>query len=170
MVEVIVQDSVKWTEIVTVAFVMASFVLLVAAGIFAGLQVGETRRTREAQLMMELTNRWDNDDLLEARRLAALYESNPESLTKVMQTDREERYQLERVPNFFEDLGVLVSEKSLAPRLVAKLMAGSVERYWALYSPYIVEQQDERKSEYRWFRDLQEKVAEAAKKLEETQK
>jgi hypothetical protein len=56
----------------------------VAAAVFGAQQVREARRTRQAQMAAEFFRRWNEDSLVEARRLIARF-TTPEELASAFQ-------------------------------------------------------------------------------------
>ena len=117
----------------------------VAAAIAAHLALGqldETRRDRHVQVIADLGRRWDDAQLAAARRKQLEYLSVPLS-RKVEQwladpdTDSETMLLLLRVPNFFEDLAVMVESGSLDLRLVSKVFRTIAFRQWQYWEPSI---------------------------------
>ena len=73
--------AVDWSEVTAIATSILAVGLLggIGAAIFAAQQVREARTSREAQMAAEFFRRWDEDALVEARRLVAQFKS-PEEL------------------------------------------------------------------------------------------
>jgi hypothetical protein len=117
----------------------------VAAAVAAHLALGqldETRRDRHVQVIADLGRRWDGPELAAARRKQLEYLSVPLS-RKVEQwlghpdTDSEAMLLLLRVPNFFEDLAVMVESGSLDLRLVGKVFKSIAVMHWRYWEPSI---------------------------------
>ena len=117
----------------------------VAAAVAAHLALGqldETRRDRHVQVIADLGRRWDDAQLAAARKKQLGYPSVPLS-RKVEQwlahpdTDSEAMLLLLRVPNFFEDLAVMVESGSLDLRLVGKVFKGIALAHWQYWEPSI---------------------------------
>ncbi|HEX3254630.1 MAG TPA: DUF4760 domain-containing protein [Gaiellaceae bacterium] len=117
----------------------------VAGAIAAYLALGqleETRRDRHVQVIADLGRRWDDAQLAAARKKQLAYASVPLS-AKVEQwlrhpdTDSEAMLLLLRVPNFFEDLAVMVESGSLDLRLVSKAFKSPALRQWQYWEPSI---------------------------------
>ena len=73
--------AVDWGEVTAIATSILAIGLLGAFGaaVFAAQQVREARRTREAQMAAEFFRRWNEDALVEARRMVGRFDS-PEEL------------------------------------------------------------------------------------------
>jgi len=117
----------------------------VAAAIAAHLALGqldETRRDRHVQVIADLGRRWDEPELAAARRKQLEYLSVPLS-RKVEQwlahpdTDSEAMLLLLRVPNFFEDLAVMVESGSLDLSLVGKVFRSIALAQWRYWEPSV---------------------------------
>src|SRR5438105_3547251 len=75
--------TVRWTDIATALATIATFVVLLGSGIFASLQLLETRKTRAANLLADLFRRWDEPLLRTARK--SMNSRSPEQIRDVMQ-------------------------------------------------------------------------------------
>ena len=73
--------AVDWTEVTAIATAVLALGLVGALGaaVFAAQQVREARISREALMAAEFFRRWNDDALVEARRMFARY-SSPEEL------------------------------------------------------------------------------------------
>jgi len=82
----------------------------VAAAVFGAQQVREARRTRQAQMAAEFFRRWNEEPLIEARRLTARF-ATPEELAsafgRYLSENAPEAYVLYRELDFFEQLAAL---------------------------------------------------------------
>jgi len=131
----------NWAEQLTaVATAIGAIGLLggIGAAIFAGRQVSEARKSRDAMMAAEFFRRWNEDALVETRRLVARF-STREELSVAFQgyvtAGAAEAYVLYRELDFFEQLGALVHRGAFDIEL-AKLLVGKivVER-WDLWQP-----------------------------------
>jgi hypothetical protein len=76
-------------------------------------QVREARLTRHAQTLLDLSRRWDEPDMVEARKAVASYATSGDlraAIDRFHRTNDDRYYVLMRVPNFLEDLAVLVDQ------------------------------------------------------------
>ena len=103
----------NWAEQVTaISTAIGSIGLLSTLGlaIFAGLQVREAQHARHAQLAADFLRRWDEDALVETRRLVAQYANGDELATAFhgfLASNSVSAYVLLRELDFFEQLGAL---------------------------------------------------------------
>jgi len=156
-------NIVTWPDIVIAVAAALTFIILLAAVIIAKREIGCIDRTREAELLVGLSRRWNEEQLTESRKAARNYKSSAE-LKEAVQKHREnndkEYYDLVRLPDFFEALGVLVNSSCLSMQLTKDLFGTVIKFYYNLYSPtiqYLREIHDDRNI-YTWFDDLAEKL------------
>jgi hypothetical protein len=73
--------AVDWGEVTAIATSLLAIGLLggIGAAVFAAQQVREARRSREAQMAAEFFRRWNEDALVETRRMVRQFKS-PEEL------------------------------------------------------------------------------------------
>jgi Domain of unknown function (DUF4760) len=110
--------------------------------IFTGIQIKETRRDRHIQVLSDFGRRWDEADLREARQLRTKYGSSKDVAALVEPwLNREEAgadlAQLLVIPNYFEDLALMVECGKLRPQLVAKAMRSVTLDEWDFWEPAI---------------------------------
>jgi hypothetical protein len=110
------------------------------AAVFAAQQVGEARRTREAQIAAEFFRRWNEDALVEARRIVGRYKS-PEELREAfagyVAADAPETYVLYRELDYFEQLAALESRGALDLELIKLLLGPTLIERWEMWRPAI---------------------------------
>ena len=70
--------TIAWTDIVTAVAAGLTVLILLAAAFYARNQIKCTERTREAQLLTDLSRRWNEEQLTEARKAARNYKSADE--------------------------------------------------------------------------------------------
>lgn len=82
----------------------------IAAAVFGAQQVREARRTRQAQMAAEFFRRWNEDSLVESRRLIAQF-ATPDELAdafrRYVDQNAPEAYVLYRELDYFEQLAAL---------------------------------------------------------------
>ena len=133
----------NWAEEVTAIFTaIGSIGLLSTLGlaIFAGLQVKESQRARHAQVAAEFLRRWDEDDLVETRRLVAQYETPQalaEAFVEYIRTNSRSAYVLYRELDYFEQLGALEKVGAFHFELVVVLLGQRLVDRWNLWKPSI---------------------------------
>ena len=125
-----------WTDIVVAVVSSLTFLVLLGAIILAWREVNCIDRTREAELLADLSRRWNEKQLTESRRIARNYKNSTElkeALQKLRENNDEEYYALVRLPDFFEALGVLVSSGCLSKKNVIDLFGTVIKHYYNLY-------------------------------------
>ncbi len=154
---------VTWPDVVIAITAALTFIILLVAAIIAKRELNCIDRTREAELLTELSRRWNEEQLTESRKAARKYKSGAE-LKEAVQIARgnndEEYYKLVRLPDFFEALGVLVNRSCLSKELTKDLFGTVVKHYYEIYGPtiwYLREIHND-KNIYTWFDDLAEKL------------
>jgi len=99
----------------------------------------QSLETRQAQLFMQIYNRWSGQDFQDAWQLWNSFEFN--SLEQGIEVFRMARARRARgiLSAFFEGIGVLVKEELIDIRLVAELISVPIEVFWDKISPIIDE-------------------------------
>jgi len=133
----------NWAEEVTAIFTaIGSIGLLSTLGlaIFAGQQVRESQRARHAQVAAEFLRRWDEEDLVETRRLVAQFET-PHALAdaflEYIATNSRSAYVLYRELDYFEQLSALESVGALDFDLINVLLDPRLVDRWRMWKPSI---------------------------------
>ena len=135
----------NWAEQLTAIATAVLAVGVLGAGvaaIFAGQQVRESRRSRQAQMAAEFFRRWNDDGLVEARRMSAELGASGklvEAFSRYVSANAPEAYVLYRELDYFEQLAALeragAFDVSMIDLLVVRLL---VER-WDLWEPALRE-------------------------------
>jgi hypothetical protein len=142
-----------WTEIVTAvaSAVTALGVGAAVVGVFLAKgqvreakeqvrqtkeQVGESVRGRLAEIAIDMSRRWDEDAMLAARQMLkgmdadAVHQLSEELLNSGDKSKVATYYQLQRIPNLFEDLAVLEKHRCLSIEWIDDTIGGAVIQYW----------------------------------------
>jgi Domain of unknown function (DUF4760) len=135
----------NWAAQLAAIGTLATAAAAVAGAIAAYLALGqldETRRDRHVQVIADLGRRWDDAQLAAARKKQLEYASVPlsakvERWLRYPDTDSEAMLLLLRVPNFFEDLAVMVESGSLDLHLVSKAFKSPTLAQWQYWEPSI---------------------------------
>lgn len=130
-----------------------------AAAVFAAQQARETRRSREAQMAAEFFRRWNEDALVETRRLVARFESPDElrdAFAAYVAADAPEAYVLYRELDYFEQLAALEHIGAFDLELIKLLLGRTLVERWAMWRPAI--QQAHGAHVYPLFEGLAEKL------------
>ncbi len=133
----------NWAEQVTaVATAVGALGLLGALGAaaFAGQQVREARKARESQIAADFFRRWNEDALLETRRLVATFETK-EDLSAAFQayiaSNADEAYVLYRELDYFEQLAALEHVGAFDFELIMLLLGRTLIDRWEMWKPSI---------------------------------
>jgi hypothetical protein len=134
--------AVDWGEVTAVATSILALSLLGALGAaaFAAQQVRESRKSREAQMAAEFFRRWNDDALVEARRLVARFKSADElrdAFAAYVAADAPEAYVLYRELDYFEQLAALETIGAFDLDLIKLLLGRTLIDRWELWRPAI---------------------------------
>lgn len=114
-----------------------------------------TRATRMAQLILELVAQWDGRELKESRHKV---KENAERLKQAIEeahaNNSKDLFDLVQVGNFFDTLGVLVTEGFLTRRIAYDILGQPEESYYKIYKPIL--EDPEYKNNYKYFIQLHE--------------
>ncbi len=132
----------NWGEVTAIATSVLAIGLIggFIAAAFAAQQVREARRSREAQMAAEFFRRWNDDALVEARRLVARFGSSDElrdAFAVYVAADAPEAYVLYRELDFFEQLAALESIGAFDLELIKLLLGRTLVERWELWEPAI---------------------------------
>jgi hypothetical protein len=145
-----------WATIVVAAGLVAA-----AIGAFiAARQLQETRKGRYSSLFMEMARAWDEDDLIAVRQ--SVKGMDPSSfrdhyLSETAQNSKA-FYELLKLGNLFEYLGILESKDGLELQLVDTALGNSVTFYWELYEKVIDEEARQWPDFYKNWRELAKRI------------
>ena len=136
--------GVDWAEVTAIATSILALSLLGAFGaaIFGAQQVREARKSREAQMAAEFFRRWNEESLVEARRLFARFKSAEElrdAFAAYVAADAPEAYVLYRELDFFEQLAALESQGAFDLELVKVLLGHTLIERWETWRPALHE-------------------------------
>jgi hypothetical protein len=134
--------AVNWEEVTAISTSILAVGLLggFGAAAFAAQQVREARRSREAQMAAEFFRRWNEDPLVEARRMVARYASADElcdAFTTYVAADAPEAYVLYRELDYFEQLAALESQGAFDLELIKLMLGRTLIDRWEMWRPAI---------------------------------
>ncbi len=133
----------NWAEQVTaIATAIGALGLLGALGaaVFAGQQVKEARKARESQIAADFFRRWNEDSLVQTRRLVATFESKEElaeAFQAFISSNADEAYVLYRELDYFEQLAALEQVGAFDFELIKLLLGRTLIDRWELWKPSI---------------------------------
>ena len=133
----------NWAEQVTaIATAVGALGLLGALGaaVFAGQQVKEARKARESQIAADFFRRWNEDALIETRRLVASFETREDlraSFQAFIASNADEAYVLYRELDYFEQLAALEHVGAFDFELIELLLGRTLIDRWEMWKPSI---------------------------------
>jgi hypothetical protein len=133
----------NWAEKVTAIGTAVGAVGLlgaIGAAVFAAQQVREARQTRQAGMAADFLRRWDEDALVETRRLVAEYQTKEElsaAFAGFIASNSEEAYVFYRELDYFEQLAALERLGALDFELVRTLLGQRLIDRWDMWKPSI---------------------------------
>lgn len=132
--------AVDWGEVTAVATSLLAIGLLggIGAAVFAAQQVREARRSREAQMAAEFFRRWNEDALVETRRMVREFKSPDElceAFTAYVSADAAEAYVLYRELDYFEQLAALEELGAFHFDLIDTLLGSRLVDRFELWKP-----------------------------------
>ena len=133
----------NWAEEVTAIATAVGAVGLVSAigaTVFAARQVREARQSRQAQMAGDFLRRWDEDALVETRRLVASYATREElaaAFRRFIAANAPEAYVLYRELDYFEQLGALERLGAFHFELIETLLGERLIDRWEMWQPSI---------------------------------
>src|ERR1700734_3704458 len=136
--------AVNWAAVTAIATCVLAIGLLggFAAAVFAAQQAREARRSREALMAAEFFRRWNEDALVEARRLVARFKSADElrdAFAAYVAADAPEAYVLYRELDYFEQLAALETQGAFDLELIKLLVGRPLIERWEMWRPAIHE-------------------------------
>jgi hypothetical protein len=133
----------NWAEQVTaIATAVSAIGLLSAIGaaIFAAQQVREARIGRQAATAVEFFRRWDEEPLVETRRLVAQFETAAalgDAMARFVAENSVNAYVLYRELDYFEQLGALEEHGGFDFELIKTLLGHRLVDRWEMWQPSI---------------------------------
>jgi hypothetical protein len=133
----------NWAEQVTaVATAVSALGLLSAIGavIFAGQQAREARIGRQAETAVAFFTRWNEDPMVETRRLVAEFGTPAalrDAMARFVAQNSAEAYVLYRELDYFEQLGALEAHGGFDFELIRSLLGTRLIDRWEMWQPTI---------------------------------
>ena len=112
----------------------------IVAAVYAGQQVREARRGRQAQMAAEFIRRWNDDALVDARRLIDRFQTSQElsaAFQQYVASGAPEAYVLYRELDYFEQLGALEQRGAFDFELIRLLLGRTLVARWEMWRPAI---------------------------------
>ena len=133
----------NWAEQLTaIATAVSAVGLLGALGavVFAARQAREARIGRQAATALEFFRRWNEEPLVETRRLVAQFETPDalrDAMTRFIAENSVNAYVLYRELDFFEQLGALEKHGGFDFDLIRTLLGRRLIDRWDMWRPSI---------------------------------
>ncbi len=133
----------NWAEVVTaIATAVGALGLVSAIGavIFAGQQAREARIGRQAEMAVDFFRRWNEEPMVETRRLVAEFETPEalrEAMTRFVAQNSAEAYVMYRELDYFEQLGALEEHGGFDFELIRSLLGRRLIDRWEMWQPTI---------------------------------
>jgi hypothetical protein len=126
-----------WAAITTAVATAVTAIILGLTALFIGRQLADARRTRHAQLLIDLSRRWD-EPLIADSELASARFSPAEKVDLAKrayaaapsQTDVENWGLLLVIPNLCETLGVLEAEGAISLPTISRMWGTAIQGIW----------------------------------------
>jgi hypothetical protein len=131
----------NWAEQVTaIATAVGAIGLLGAlvAAVFAGQQVKEARKSRESQIAADFFRRWNEESLVETRRLVSRFSTKEElgaAFQGFIKSNADEAYVLYRELDYFEQLAALERVGAFDFELIKLLLGRTLIGRWEMWRP-----------------------------------
>ena len=112
----------------------------IGAAVFAGRQVEEARIGRQAEIATDFFRRWNDEDMVETRRLVATYgtpEALREAFVRHMTANDIEAYVMLRELDYFEQLGALEEHGGFSFEMIQSLLGHRLVDRHELWRPTI---------------------------------
>jgi hypothetical protein len=157
----------NWAEQVTaIATAVGALGLLgaIGAAVFAGQQVREARKSRQAGLAADFFRRWNDDALVETRRLVAQFQTNEQlcaAFQRFIADNSMEAYVLYRELDYFEQLAALEHIGAFDFEFIELLLGRTLVDRWQMWKPSIDAMRVAAASPYPLFEALAGKMDEA---------
>lgn len=139
-------------------WVLLAGLIITCVGLsYAARECALIKRSREAEILMHVTEIWDSGEYIKARSIIEENKSNLAQKIKEYEEKNDERYFIiGKIGNFFENVGLLVVKKYLPRNVVMELIGPTVKYYYGLYKEDIEQSRRKKKLPdiYRYFEYL----------------
>ncbi|MHB1237515.1 MAG: DUF4760 domain-containing protein [Gallionella sp.] len=149
----------RWTAYASWALAFITFILAIGTLVIGQRQLQDSRETREqqskdakellrVQVSIELDKEFDSLEMRRARRTLAAQLLNKTRITE------------DRVPDFFEKLGMYMYQDRIDEDTVYNDFSGMVEMYWPALKQFVIDsrREDQAPDEYTYFEKLYHKM------------
>jgi hypothetical protein len=169
---VIAAEGPDWAVQLTAWATLATAVILGGTALVAASQLDDARKTRQAQLIVNISRRWDEIERSEQLYTEYSRDELIELVTKIYRYEADEEARkdfvaLTALPTLIEMIGVLEVEGSLALRIVDELWGLPIRHTWATWREVVLKLREESGAPgaYENFERLAERLEEYRAKL-----
>jgi hypothetical protein len=160
-------DALEWATWVLAGATLLAALILGISAFLARDALGDARRTRHGQLIVDIDRRWAEPAMVESLRLHGTHGNK--GITKLVEElfggtttpskdDLDEFFKLKRIPDLIEMIGVLQSEEVLSARIIHKLWGPTIVSIWTAWRDAVTElrKHDEQDAEesYLYFKNV----------------
>ena len=161
----VAEQGPDWAVQLTAFATLATAAILLITALVAATQLDDARKTRHAQLIVNLSRRWD--EIRTSEQLYTEYSSDRlvELVEKVYafqanDRERQEYVSLRELPTLIETIGVLEYEEDLALRIIHELWGLPIRSTWSAWAKAVIRlrQVSHAPGTYRNFERLAERL------------
>ena len=135
-------DAATWAAVISTAFTA-----VIATGVvFAWLNLRDTRRTRDAEIVQLLMERWDSPRMIDARRLIASYKPHPDAIQRMARDFKSARatqtgtyYLFTYHLNFWEQVGQAFGKNQRALKVISVMFGDNFSDAWLTWDATLKE-------------------------------
>jgi hypothetical protein len=113
---------------------------VVALGLIGvAIQIRQTRLGREGEISLDISRRWDESPVRDARQMTEAFDDNPEEFAeciKVLKKYVHSKY-LDAMAeaNFYEDVGVMCRRKVMDEKAIRESLGETLYKRWQMWEP-----------------------------------
>ena len=125
------------------------------------VQIRDVRRTRDAQITIDISRRWDEEPLVSARLKVNKLGTDQAVCSEILSLQRRrsrEYYELLSEPNYFEDLGILCESGALNRGMIRESFGALVAKRYDRWKLAVDELRKADADNYKHFEDLAEEM------------
>lgn len=136
--EAVASAGPNWAEILAAVSTFGAMLIVGGTAWYARGQLNDARRTRDGQLLIELSRRWEEPLVIEAQKLFARYTGK--GIIKLIddvydpsgakEKEAAAFTALEAIPNLWETLGVLNAEKAISLSVIDRMWGEAIKKSW----------------------------------------
>jgi len=160
----------NWAEKLTAWATLGTGIVIAITAVAAMRSLKDARKTRHTQILFDFSKSWDEAEIRESAALTgstykgdALLELVERAMSDTpTQDDLDAFYKVEIWPNLIENLGVLVNQGAIRPKVVYKNFGAGIIVAWKSWQQGVerIREINGYPETYRYFQELARKMAE----------